>query len=290
MGPHANNSPEIRSFTSTIVNSKGKRLFCKYWEAVDKPRAMVFIAHGYAEHCLLYETLARTLALNNFFVFTHDHVGHGQSEGQRAHIDSFDQFVDDVFKHIDMTKKKFQDLSCFLCGHSMGGAISILSALRRPEYFKGVLLISPAVATNPELTTPFKTAIAKFLRWIAPQFPVASLDLSLVCSCPKEVKTMEEDPLRFHGFCKAGFGASLVDACKEIQSKIPSITFPFVIYQGEDDKLCAPEGAILMYEKAASTDKSIKMYPKAYHSLLYEPNGVAEQVVEDIIEWLTSRA
>ncbi|GFU51716.1 hypothetical protein NPIL_448131, partial [Nephila pilipes] len=102
------------------------------------------------------------------------------------------------------------------------------------------------------------TALAKILRWIAPQFPVAALDLSLVCSCPEKVKKMEEDPLRFHGFCKAGFGASLVDACKEIQKRIPSITFPFVIYQGEDDKLCIPEGAALLYEKAASEDKTIR--------------------------------
>ncbi|GFY08108.1 ATP-dependent DNA helicase [Trichonephila clavipes] len=36
-------------------------------------RALVFIAHGYAEHCLLYEPLAQVLASNNFFVLTHDH-------------------------------------------------------------------------------------------------------------------------------------------------------------------------------------------------------------------------
>lgn len=59
-----------------------------------------------------------------------------------------------------------------------------------------------------------QVAMAKLLRWIAPQFPVATLDLSLVCSCPEQVKIMERDPFRFHGFCKAGFGASLIDACK----------------------------------------------------------------------------
>lgn len=280
---------EVFSFTSTITNAKGIRLFTKYWEPVGKTRALVFIAHGYAEHCLLYDNFAKQLALNNFYVFSHDHIGHGQSEGQRAIVDSFDHFVDDVFKHVDLIRKKHPGFDCFICGHSMGGAISILSALRKPQYFKGVILIGPAVATNPELTTPFKIAVAKLLRWIAPQFPVATLDLSLVCSCPREVKQMEKDPLRFHGFCKAGFGASLMDACKEIQEKIPSITFPFLLCQGEEDKLCTPEGAVLMYEKAASLDKCIKMYPKAYHSLLYEPNGISEQVTSDILEWIIAR-
>lgn len=290
MAPLGGNLLHINSYSSSIVNTKGLNLFCKYWEPPPKARALVFIAHGYAEHCLLYEPLAQVLASNNFFVFTHDHVGHGQSEGMRAQIDTFDKFVDDVFNHIDLIRVKYPKLDCFICGHSMGGAISILAALKKPGYFKGVILIGPAVTTNPELTTPFKTAMAKILRWIAPQFPVAALDLSLVCSCPKKVKIMEEDPLRFHGFCKAGFGASLVDACKEIQKRIPSITFPFIIYQGEEDKLCIPEGAILMYQKAVSEDKTIRMYPKAFHNLLSEPNGVAEAVTQDIADWLCARS
>ncbi|CAL1291114.1 unnamed protein product [Larinioides sclopetarius] len=290
MGPLANSTPQVNSYTAAILNNKGQHLFCKYWEPPHRPRALVFVSHGYAEHCLLYEPLAQTLASHSFLVFSHDHVGHGQSEGLRAQIDTFDKFVDDVFKHVDIVRKRFPDLECFICGHSMGGAISILSALRKPEYFKGVVLIGPAVVTNPEVATPFKTAVAKILRWVAPQFPVAALDLSLVCSCPNKVKSMEEDPLRFHGFCKAGFGASLVDACKEIQKKIPTIAFPFIICQGEEDKLCSPEGAVFMYENAASEDKAIKMYPKAFHSLLCEPNGIAEAVTQDIVEWLSARS
>ncbi|KAF8790398.1 monoglyceride lipase-like [Argiope bruennichi] len=286
----ANSTLQVNVYTSTIQNSKGQHLFCKYWEPSQRPRALVFLSHGYAEHSLLYEPLAQTLVSHNFLVFSHDHVGHGQSEGSRAQIDTFEKFVDDVFMHVDSIRRKHPNLDCFICGHSMGGAISILAALRKPDYFKGIILIGPAVATNPEVATPFKTTVAKILRWVAPQFPIATLDLTLVSSCPETVKKMEKDPLRFHGFCKAGFGASLVDACKEIQRRIPTITFPFIICQGEEDKLCTPEGAIFMYEKSASEDKTIKMYPKAYHSLLCEPDGIAEAVTQDILDWMTARS
>lgn len=34
---------------------------------------------------------------------------------------------------------------------------------------------------------------------------------------------------------------------------------------------------------------NFQLYPKAYHSLLLEPNGIAEQVIADILEWLTAR-
>lgn len=290
MAPQSENSEEVVSVSSTLTNARGLRLFTKYWEPVGKIRALVFISHGFAEHCLPYENLARELALRKFYVFSHDHVGHGQSEGQRASIDSFDRYVEDVFLHVDLIRKKHLELDCFICGHSMGGAISILSALQKPQYFKGVILIGPCIIANPEQATPFKIAMAKMLRWIAPQFPIGRLDLSLVCRCPKQVKLMEQDPLRFHGFGKAAFGASLIDACTEIQLKIPSISFPFLLCQGEEDKLCTPEGAVCMYEKSTSSDKSIKMYPKAYHNLLVEPDGIAKQLTSDIIEWITARA
>ncbi|XP_054708604.1 monoglyceride lipase-like isoform X2 [Uloborus diversus] len=216
-------------------------------------------------------------------------VGHGQSQGRRVLIHSFHEFVDDVFKHLDMIRKKHPNLDCFICGHSMGGAISILSASRKPEYFKGVVLIGPCIATNPDLATPLKVKLAKFMRWLAPKFPVGGIDMNQVSSDPKVVKKMKQDPLRFHGFCTAGLGASLLDSCEEIQGSIPTISFPFLICQGEEDKLCIPEGALMMYEKSSSKDKTLKMYPKAYHNLLYEPNGIAQQCTSDILEWLLAR-
>lgn len=281
---------EVNTSTASFLNSRGKRIFCKYWEPVQKPRALVYIAHGFGEHCLPYDSLARTLVSKNFFVFSHDHVGHGQSGGSRVHIETFDHYVQDVLQHVDMMKEKFTSLPVFIFGHSMGGAICILTALKRPEDFSGVILSGPAISTNPEIVTPFKVTLARMLRWMLPHFPVGALDLSTACSCPKNLKWMLDDPLRWHGNCKAGFGACLIDATMEIQSKIPSIKFPFLMLQGEDDKLCHSTGAEMMYQKAASKDKTIKLYPKAFHCLLLEPNGIAEQVTEDIVQWLIARA
>lgn len=300
---------EVPTSTASFLNNRGKRIFCKYWEPAQKPRALVYIAHGFGEHCLPYDSLAKTLASKNFYVFSHDHVGHGQSGGSRVHIETFDHYVQDVLQHVDLMKEKFTSLPVFLFGHSMGGAICILTALKRPEDFSGVVLSGPAIAANPEVATPFKlpfmrtpagrdnigyspvlVTLARMLRWMLPHFPVGALDLSTACSCPKNLKHMLDDPLRWHGNCKAGFGACLIDATMEIQSKIPSIKFPFLMLQGEDDKLCHSKGAEMMYQKAASKDKTIKLYPKAFHCLLLEPNGIAEQVTEDIVQWLIARA
>ncbi|XP_071043663.1 monoglyceride lipase isoform X2 [Parasteatoda tepidariorum] len=256
---------------ATICNRRGKNLFCKYFEpmnpregslsATSDPgccRAIVFIAHGYGEHCLLYCQLARLLAFNRYFVMTHDHVGHGNSDGARAQIDTFQKYVDDVFFHIERVKIRFPDLPVYICGHSMGGTIAILAALRSPNYFDGLILIAPAVKTNPALTTPFRVNLVKYLRVIFPRFPVASLDLNLLSRCPERVKEMKDDPYRYKGYCKAGFGASLIEAMEEIEEKVSNLSVPFILLQGEYDKICIPEGAAFLNKNAESIDKTLK--------------------------------
>ena len=45
-------------------------------------------------------------------------VGHGKSEGDRAHISSFRIYYDDVIQHVEDTKTEYPDVPCFLMGHS----------------------------------------------------------------------------------------------------------------------------------------------------------------------------
>jgi len=46
-------------------------------------------------------------------------AGHGQSEGNRAYIADFGEYVQDVFHHIDKVKARFPNKPVFLLGHSM---------------------------------------------------------------------------------------------------------------------------------------------------------------------------
>ena len=46
-------------------------------------------------------------------------VGHGQSEGDRVHIDSIELYARDVIQHVERLKGEHPDLPVFLLGHSM---------------------------------------------------------------------------------------------------------------------------------------------------------------------------
>ncbi len=65
---------------------------------------------------------------------------------------------------------------------------------------------------------------------------------------------------------------------------------PLLIVHGGDDVVCDPESAEELYKRAASKDKTLKIYPGMWHQLIGEPKENAELVFGDMLEWLQSRA
>lgn len=58
---------------------------------------------------------------------------------------------------------------------------------------------------------------------------------------------------------RVSFAMQLMGAVTRIEREIPSISWPFLLLHGDDDKLCDIRGSMMMYEKASSSDKKIKV-------------------------------
>uniref|UniRef100_A0A3Q4BMF5 Serine aminopeptidase S33 domain-containing protein n=1 Tax=Mola mola TaxID=94237 RepID=A0A3Q4BMF5_MOLML len=272
-----------------IVNADGLHLFCRYWEPSGPPRALVFIAHGAGEHCGPYDEIAQKLKEVSLLVFAHDHVGHGQSEGDRMNIKDFQFYIRDSLQHIDLMKSRYPDLPVFIMGHSMGGAISILTACERPTDFAGVALIAPMVQMNPESATPFKVPLAlstalQFGSLLS--FPTESKSLSFL---RRQVEAYDADQLNFHGGMRVSFGMQLMGATARIQTEIPSISWPFLLLHGDADQLCDIRGSMMMYKDTPSSDKKIKVYEGGYHALHHDLPEVSESVLKEVTSWITER-
>lgn len=272
-----------------IVNADGLHLFCRYWEPAGPPRALVFVAHGAAEHCGPYDEIAQRLKELSLLVFAHDHVGHGQSEGDRMNIKDFQVFVRDSLQHIDLMKSRHPDLPVFIVGHSMGGAISILTACERPADFSGVVLIAPMVQMSPESVTPFKVFMAKLLNHMLPSLPLGAIDSKWISRDKKQVEAYDSDPLVFRGGVRVSFGIQMMGAVARIEREIPSISWPFLLLHGDQDKLCDIRGSRTMFDNASSSDKKIKVYEGGYHALHHDLPEVAESVLKEVSGWITER-
>uniref|UniRef100_A0A8C0JWG7 Monoglyceride lipase n=1 Tax=Canis lupus dingo TaxID=286419 RepID=A0A8C0JWG7_CANLU len=243
-----------------LVNADGQYLFCRYWKPPGTPKALIFVSHGAGEHCGRYDELAQMLVGLELLVFAHDHVGHGQSEGERMVVSDFHVFIRDVLQHVDFMQKDYPGLPVFLLGHSMGGAIAILTAAERPSHFSGMVLISPLVLANPESATTFKVLAAKVLNLVLPNMSLGPIDSSVLSRNKTEVDLYNSDPL----ICRAGL-------------------------KGSADRLCDSKGAYLLMESAKSQDKTLKIYEGAYHVLHKELPEVTNSVFREINMWVSQR-
>ncbi|XP_041130755.1 monoglyceride lipase-like isoform X1 [Polyodon spathula] len=272
-----------------IINADGQYLFCRYWTPDSQPRALVFIAHGAGEHCGGYSDLAQKFTEHSILAFTHDHVGHGQSQGDRMVISDFHIFIRDTLQHIDIMKKNHPGLPVFLVGHSMGGAISILTACERPTEFAGLILIAPMVIMNPESATPAKVFLAKLLNHLLPSLSLGSINSKWISRDKKEVEAYDSDELNYHGGMRISFGMQLMRAAAKIEKALPDISWPFLLLHGNADKLCDISGSQLMYEKTQSQDKELKVYDGAYHALHKELPDTTSSVLKELSSWILQR-
>ncbi|XP_028638796.1 monoglyceride lipase isoform X4 [Grammomys surdaster] len=272
-----------------LVNADGQYLFCRYWKPSGTPKALIFVSHGAGEHCGRYDELAQMLKGLDMLVFAHDHVGHGQSEGERMVVSDFQVFVRDVLQHVDTIQKDYPEVPVFLLGHSMGGAISILVAAERPTYFSGMVLISPLVLANPESASTLKVLAAKLLNFVLPNMSLGRIDSSVLSRNKAEVDLYNSDPLICHAGVKVCFGIQLLNAVSRVERAMPRLTLPFLLLQGSADRLCDSKGAYLLMESSRSQDKTLKMYEGAYHVLHKELPEVTNSVLHEINTWVSHR-
>jgi len=277
------------SETNHIVNADGQYIFCKNWEPSSSPKGLVLIVHGYAEHCMRHEKLAQALCNEGFFVFSQDLASHGESEGQRLNVSSYNVFVRDLLQLSKQMKTKFPDLPLFVFGHSMGGALATLLAHQNPDLARGVILSSALLTKTAEFSNPVKVTALKLLSYVVPNMAVGTLDPSGITSDPKQVKIYKDDPLIYHGPVILNMGCQLLYLIEEVEKTVPDVSFPFLVMHGSDDTVTYPDGSRNLHEKALSKDKSIKIFEGCLHELGHESGDVPDRYVAEVKSWIAER-
>ncbi|NWY25987.1 MGLL lipase, partial [Pheucticus melanocephalus] len=270
-----------------IINADGQYLFCRYWKPEASPRALVFIAHGAGEHCGRYDDLAQKLTGLNLFVFAHDHVGHGQSEGDRMVVSDFHVFIRDSLQHIDLMKKEHPKLPVLILGHSMVSTIPYPSH-QHPGHVSGFGLLCSLSSSNwlfASFPLP-QVFAAKVLNFVLPNLSMGSIDPSAISRNKKEIESYTSDPLVYHGGVKVSFVIQLMNAIARIERALPKLTLPILVLHGSSDKLCDIRGSYLLMDTVQSQDKTLKVYEEAYHALHKELPEVSTSVFTEILTWI----
>ena len=264
----------------------GLDLYQQCWLPEAEPLAAVILLHGFTEHSGRYADVAERLNRHRYAVYAMDLRGHGKSEGAAVFVDSFEQFVDDLDVSLKSVRRHVPEKPIFLFGHSMGGSIVARFAVTRQPDVRGIVLSAPAVSVGSHLF-PLLRRLASLVSRMFPRLRIVSLGSRFVSRDPKVVAQFRGDPLVFHGRFPVRIGAEILRTAQRIQDTACQIDLPLLVLQGTGDKIVDPKGAELLHGRAASADKTLRLYRGLYHDLLHEPE--MEEVAGDLIAWLNDR-
>ncbi|MGA3093934.1 MAG: lysophospholipase [Dehalococcoidales bacterium] len=277
----------IEQHTGYFTGAGGVRLFYQSWGPPVKPRAILLLVHGLAEHSGRYLNLVNELVPAGFLVCALDHRGYGRSEGRRCYVKRFDDYVEDLNTYINIVREAYPDIKIFMVGHSLGGTIATAFAEAHQEKLAGLILSAPALKAGSSITRRDKL-LARIASRLAPTAGVSSLDATSISKDPAVVKAYVSDPLVYTGKISARLGAEILKAIeKTIPPLMQTIKLPILIMQGAEDRLSNPEGSKLIFEGVSSSDKTLKRYDGLFHEIFNEPERAI--VFADMRQWLAAR-
>lgn len=281
-----------------------------------KPRAVVQIAHGIAEHIDRYRPFMEFLADNGFVAAGNDHLGHGKSirvpeeQGFFAEKDGWWRVVDDMDKLHDIMSKEYPELPYVLFGHSMGSFLTRTYLIKHPDKYDGVIL-SGTGHQSPALVLGGNAAASVMAKLNGAMGDGAKLDslafgtylnkienprtkFDWLSRDTEQVDKYIADPLC--GFVgKIGLYRDMMQGIKFITDKKNIAQMnkekPVYFMSGDGDPVGdygkGVERAYKAFCDAGLHDVFMRLYPGGRHEMLNETNK--EQVYQDILSWLNEK-
>lgn len=284
------------------------RIFSRSWTG-EKPRAVLVIAHGMAEHSGRYDPFARFLAENGIAVYMNDHAGHGRSAQIKGHFadeNGWDCVVRDLAALMDQAEAQNPQLPLFLMGHSMGSFLARSFLVRYGQRLAGCVLCG-TMGRNPGAPVGRALAAAQ-IRIMGPRSGGKRLNALATGTYNKGIdnpvnssawlstddqvcRAFEADSLCNFPFTAAGY-RDLFTGLEEISSlqwaqRVPK-KLPVFLIAGDRDPVGnygkGPRQVGNWLLEAGVEDVQVKLYPGMRHEVLNEKGK--EEVYGDVLNWL----
>jgi len=214
--------------------------------------------------------------------FAVDLRGHGNSPGQRGHVDSWSQWTDEVaafVQHVEGVAKG----EVVPLGHSFGGA-TLLSAVLAGKLpgIRRFIVSSPALKVKVAVPA-WKIKLGTSASKLIPKLTLDNeVDPKLLSRIPEVVEQYRTDPL-VHSKISSRLYTEWLSATRHILDHAGEIKTPFLILAGTDDGLIDPEGSMELHEKAPSVSE-LRLLEGRYHEPFNDRDN--EEVFALINNWL----
>ncbi|MDR3335436.1 MAG: lysophospholipase [Treponema sp.] len=317
---NAHDSDEPNCTGEWICSDDGLKLLVRRWIS-QKPRAVLHLVHGMAEHSLRYDRLGRRFSQAGIEVWAADQRGHGKTAdlgvneadkggllGHCADKDGIAKVMADIHRINKTIHGIYPEVPLFLLGHSWGSFLTqnyietctyplagcILSGTRGPDGLK-IKMSVPVMALLALLTGPRKGS--RLARAFADgpfskPFKPNRTPFDWLSRDEKEVDAYYRDPIAGM-LCSAGFyrdlSALLYQIHKAEAMNMIRRDLPIYVFSGNADPVgdmgASPTALVNAYRSIGIRDLEFVLYPDARHETLNETNR--EEVTENLLDWIS---
>jgi alpha-beta hydrolase superfamily lysophospholipase len=271
--------------SATFAAADGLQLYYQAWLPAAGRRAVLINLHGLGDHSGLYPSIASHFPARGLAVYAYDMRGNGRSPGQRAYLDSWADYREDLHTFLARVRQWEPGLPVFLLGHSLGGLVVLDYALHFPTGLSGVIAAAPPLGKVG--VPPVLMALGRIMSRIWPRFSLeVGMDLSGLARDPAIIQTVLADPL-FHRRGTARLSTEVTAAIARLQARAGDLAVPLLILHGSADRMVPPDGSREFFQKVRHPVREFREYPGAYHGLFADWDQ--EQVLADVERWLNSR-
>ena len=259
--------------TEFKLSHLGLALHAYHWSATTPSNGKVIgIIHGLGEHGGRYVNVASYFSALGYEVFAFDHQGHGQSEGAKGTIQSWESFVSEISTFraaiegaLDTPHK------LILWGHSMGALVLLdyLSSRDEAETLTAAVVTSPPLKLGnppPKILKSLASVVASIAPKLTKSNELKASDLS---HDAQVVTSYQADPHN-HDRVSMLLGYHMLDTANRLLAQPQSIPVPMLLMHGDADRICDISGS-RQFANAVVGNVLLHEWPGLYHETHNEP-------------------
>lgn len=272
----------------------------------ENEQAALIIMPGWAETGIRYAELIHNLKPYNLSTYIMDHRGMGFSERipnsdpQRTHIDSFQNYISDMKQFIDTIVCAKPHNNIYLLAHSFGGLVSSHYLAQEPHKISAAVLSSPLLEiSNGLLKEPIIHTLA-----LAKERIGQGSKYALGQTAPKAIEQftdanthsydrwalwqsiLQENPEISLGGMTWHWLAAAITAAQYARDIGNKIVTPTLLFQAGQDTM-APAHGQNVFCKNAGIEK--RVFPNAKHELLQETDDIRNFAISEALSFLGIR-
>jgi len=277
----------MKHTSSSFTTLDGLALHTESWLPQSKPHAVLVIVHGAAEHIGRYAHVAAKFTSDGYAVHGYDMRGHGKSDGKRGYFRTFENPIDDFARYLTVIQQTHPQIPLFVYAHSMGAVVALAYLLDTLNHPIQGIITSGVPLTIDDNVPNFLISAARTINQLVPDVPILSVDVTGMSRDPAVLATWTTDPHVNLTLLRVRTTLGILGTVRHIRANLTDITTPILILHGGGDRIVDSSGSQLLYDQAASEDKTLKIYPELYHEIVNEPER--DMVLRDMKTWLAGQ-